>query len=406
MDVAKALSKRTLFESHTMKRKLSKETLINHNSYIPPAGFRSYAEPVYRGSTVLFKNLKELRSRSGLNRNGYAYGLHGTPTTYTLEAELAAIEGGNHALLVSSGLSAISLVDFAFLKTGDDMLIPDNAYNPTQDMGRWLARDFGISVRFYDPMIGAGIADLIQENTKLIWTEVPGSITMEVPDLPAISRAAHEKGVIVALDNTWSAGLVYDGFAHGADVIVQAVTKYQGGASDLLMGAVIMKDDDLFRKVGTARMCMGMGVGADDVAMVLRSLPTMKLRFDKAGASSLIVADWLKDRPEVDKILHPAYPDCPGHEFYKRDFTGTGGLFSFVFDEKYTGEQIDRFIEALTLFGLGYSWGGTHSLAVPYAINERRINWKLPQKHVVRLYIGLDAPQDLIADLEQAMQKM
>ena len=406
MVAACTLKKKKLFESSKMKRKLSKETLINHNSYIPPAGFRSYAEPVYRGSTVLFRNLKELRSRFGLNRDGYAYGLHGTPTTYTLEAELAAIEGGNHALLASSGLSAISLVDMAFLKTGDDMLIPDNAYNPTQEMGRWLAQDFGVSVRFYDPMIGAGIADLIQENTKLIWTEVPGSITMEIPDLPAISKAAHEKGVVVALDNTWSAGLVYDGFAHGADVIVQAVTKYQGGASDLLMGAVIMKDDELFRKVGMARIRLGIGVGADDVALVLRSLPSMKLRFEKSGASSLIVADWLKGRPEVDKILHPAYPDCPGHEFYKRDFTGTGGLFSFLFDGKYTGGQIDRFIESLTLFGLGYSWGGTHSLAVPYAISDKRIGWKLPQRHVVRLYIGLDDPQDLIADLEQAMAKM
>ncbi len=386
-----------------MKRKLSKETLINHCEYIPPSGFRSYAEPIYRGSTVLFRNLKELRSRFGLNREGYAYGLHGTPTTYTLEAELAMIEGGNHALLVSSGLSAISLVDFAFLKTGDDMLIPDNAYNPAQDMGKWLARDYGISVRFYDPMIGAGIAGLIQENTRLIWTEVPGSITMEVPDLPIICKVAHEKGAIVALDNTWSAGLAYDGFAHGADVIVQAITKYQGGASDLLMGAVIMKNEAMFQQVGMARMRIGMGVGVDDVAMVLRSLPTMKLRFDRTGASSLIVADWLKNRPEVDKILHPAYPDCPGHEFYKRDFTGTSGLFSFVFDEKYTGEQIDRFIESLTLFGLGYSWGGTHSLAVPYTISDKRVSWKLPQKHVVRLYIGLEDPQDLIADIRQAM---
>lgn len=389
-----------------MKKTLSIETQINHNSYTPPEGFRSYAEPMYRGSTVLFKNLGELRARSWLSREGYSYGLHGTPTTYTLEAQLAAIEGGSHALLTPSGLSAISVVDLAFLKTGDDMLIPDDAYNPNQEMGRWLSRDFGISVRFYDPMVGAGIADLIQENTKLVWTEVPGSITMEVPDLPAISKAAHEKGVVVALDNTWSAGLVYDGFAHGADVIVQAVTKYQGGASDLLMGAVIVKEQALFEQVGMPHLRLGMGVNADDVARVLRSLPTMKLRFEKSGASSRIVADWLKGRPEVDKILHPAYPDCPGHEFYKRDFTGTGGLFSFLFDEKYTGEQIDRFIESLTLFGLGFSWGGTHSLAVPYTINERRIGWKLPHKHVVRLYIGLEDPQDLIADLEQAMQKM
>ncbi len=169
---------------------------------------------------------------------------------------------------------------------------------------------------------------------------------------------------------------------------------------------MIVKDHSLFRKIGTARVHLGLGVSADDVALVLRGLPTMKLRFEKSGASSLIVADWLKNRPEVDKILHPAYPDCPGHEYYKRDFTGTGGLFSFLFDEKYTSEQIDRFIESLTLFGLGFSWGGTHSLAVPYTISDRRIGWRFPQKQVVRLYIGLDDPQDLIADLEQAMQKL
>lgn len=389
-----------------MNKKRAKETLINHGDYVPPSGFKSYAEPVYRGSTVIFDSLEEMRARSGINRDGYAYGLHGNPTTYTLESQVALIEGGNHTLLAPSGLAAISMVDFAFLKTGDDVLIPDDAYNPNQEMGRWLARDFGVSVRFYDPMIGAGIADLIQDNTRLIWTEIPGSITMEVPDIPAISKAAHEKGVIVALDNTWSAGLVYDGFKHGADVIVQALTKYQGGASDLLMGAVVVKDKTLFNKVGKARILLGMGVGSDDVALVLRSLPTLKLRYEKAAESAMTVANWLKQRPEVDKILHPAFPDCPGHDIYQRDFTGSGGLFSFVFKEQYTGEQIDRFIMALDLFGLGYSWGGSHSLAVPYTISSKRIGWKLPQRHVVRLYIGLDNPQDLLDDLDQALAKM
>ncbi len=389
-----------------MEKKLSIETRINHSDYVPPAGFRSYAEPMYRGSTVLFKNLKELRERSWMSREGYSYGLHGTPTTFTLEAQLAEIEGGNHTLLTPSGLSAISVVDLGLLKTGDDVLIPDDAYRPNQDMGHWLASQFGISVRFYDPMVGAGIANLIQENTKLIWTEVPGSITMEVPDLPAISQVAHEKGVLVALDNTWSAGLVYDGFAHGADIIVHALTKYQGGSSDLLMGAVIVREKALFERIGLAYQRLGIGVNADDVARVLRSLPTMKLRFEHSGASSLVVADWLQTRPEIDRILHPAYPDCTGHEFFKRDFTGTGGLFSFLFKEQYTGEQIDRFIESLELFGLGFSWGGTHSLAVPYAISNKRIGWHFPHRHVVRLYIGMEDTKDLIADLEQALQKL
>lgn len=389
-----------------MAKKLSKQTLLNHSTYTPPAGFMSYSEPVYRASTVLFKNLEELRNRDWGDRSSYSYGLHGTPTTYTLEARLAEIEGGSHAVLVPSGLSAISLVDFAFLKTGDDVLVPEDVYNPNREMANWLSSDYGITARFYDPMIGAGIADLIQDNTKLIWTEVPGSITMEVPDLPAICEAAHKRGALVALDNTWSAGLVYDGFAHGADIVVQAATKYQGGASDLLMGAVIVRSEEMFRRVKKAHLRLGLGISSDDAALVLRSLPSMKVRFEKSGESSMVVANWLKNRPEVDKILHPAFPDCPGHEFYKRDFTGTGGLFSFVFKEEITSEQIDRFIESLTLYGLGFSWGGTHSLAVPYKLGETRPNWKLPQRNVVRLYIGLEDTDDLIADLEQALAKM
>ncbi len=389
-----------------MAKKLSKQTLLNHSTYTPPAGFMSYSEPVYRASTVLFKNLEELRNRDWGDRSSYSYGLHGTPTTYTLEARLAEIEGGSHAVLVPSGLSAISLVDFAFLKTGDDVLVPEDVYNPNREMANWLSSDYGITARFYDPMIGAGIADLIQDNTKLIWTEVPGSITMEVPDLPAICEAAHKRGALVALDNTWSAGLVYDGFAHGADIVVQAATKYQGGASDLLMGAVIVRSEEMFRRVKKAHLRLGLGISSDDAALVLRSLPSMKVRFEKSGESSMVVANWLKNRPEMDKILHPAFPDCPGHEFYKRDFTGTGGLFSFVFKEEITSEQIDRFIESLTLYGLGFSWGGTHSLAVPYKLGETRPNWKLPQRNVVRLYIGLEDTDDLIADLEQALAKM
>ncbi len=387
-------------------KKRAIETRINHSDYIPPKGFKSYCEPLYRGSTVLFDSLEDMRARSGLNRTGYAYGLHGNPTTYTLEAQIAMIEGGSHTLLAPSGLAAISMVDFAFLKMGDDVLIPEDAYNPNQDLGRWLARDFGVSVRFYDPLIGADIVHLIRENTKLIWTEMPGSITMEVPDIPAISAVAHDHNIIVALDNTWSAGLVYNGFEHGADVVIQALTKYQGGASDLLMGAVIVKDAALFKKIGQARILLGMGVGSDDVALVLRNLPTLKLRFEKSAESALIVANWLKQCSKVDKILHPAFSDCPGHDIYKRDFKGAGGLFSIVFHEKYTGEQIDCFINALTLFGLGYSWGGSHSLAVPYVISSHRIGWQLPQRHVVRFYIGLEDPQDLIADIEQALQKM
>ena len=387
-----------------MKKSLSKETLINHCEYVAPEGFAAFPEPVYRASTVIFDSVEALRSREWIGRDSYTYGLHGTPTTFTLEAQLAEIEGGKHAVLAPSGLAAISIVDFAFLKSGDDVLIPENIYNPNRELGNWLSRDFGVGVRYYDPMIGAGIAELLKDNTRLVWTETPGSVTMEVPDIPAISQAAHARGALVVLDNTWSAGLVFDAFGHGADVVVQAATKYQGGVSDLLMGAVITRDDELFRKISMAHMRLGMGVGADDAYLVLRSLPSMKVRFAKSGESAMIVANWLKKRPEISKILHPAFDDCPGHDVYRRDFTGSGGLFSVLFDERYTEAQTDRFLETLKLFKLGFSWGGTHSLSVPYRIRSDRRDWMQRGNQLIRFYVGLEDPQDLIADLEQAMR--
>ncbi len=387
-----------------MNRPISKETRINHSEYVAPEGFQAFPEPTYRASTVIFDSVKALRSREWIGRDSYTYGLHGTPTTFTLEAQLAGIEGGKYAVLAPSGLAAIAIVDFAFLKSGDDVLIPENIYNPNRELGNWLSRDFGVSVRYYDPMIGAGIAELLKDNTRLVWTETPGSVTMEVPDIPAISRAAHAREALVVLDNTWSAGLVFDAFGHGADVVVQAATKYQGGASDLLMGALITRNDELFRKISVAHMRLGMGVGADDAYLVLRSLPSMKVRFGKSGESAMIVANWLKKRPEISRILHPAFDDCPGHDIYKRDFTGASGLFSVLFDERYTEAQTDRFLEALKLFKLGFSWGGTHSLSVPYRIRPDRRDWTQRGHQLIRFYIGLEDPQDLIADLEQAMR--
>ncbi len=387
-----------------MNRPISKETRINHSEYVAPEGFQAFPEPTYRASTVIFDSVKALRSREWIGRDSYTYGLHGTPTTFTLEAQLAGIEGGKYAVLAPSGLAAIAIVDFAFLKSGDDVLIPENIYNPNRELGNWLSRDFGVSVRYYDPMIGAGIAELLKDNTRLVWTETPGSVTMEVPDIPAISRAAHAREALVVLDNTWSAGLVFDAFGHGADVVVQAATKYQGGSSDLLMGALITRDDELFRKISVAHMRLGMGVGADDAYLVLRSLPSMKVRFGKSGESAMIVANWLKKRPEISRILHPAFDDCPGHDIYKRDFTGASGLFSVLFDERYTEAQTDRFLEALKLFKLGFSWGGTHSLSVPYRIRPDRRDWTQRGHQLIRFYIGLEDPQDLIADLEQAMR--
>jgi cystathionine beta-lyase len=381
------------------------QTSLIHSDYEAPGGFDAFPPGIHRASTVLFENVAAMRSGQWKDKSAYTYGLHGTPTTFTLEARLAAIEGGEQCLLAPSGLSAIAMINFAFLTSGDDVLLPENVYNPNRELGRWLSQDFGVSARFYDPMVGSGIAELIRPNTKLVWTEAPGSVSMEVPDLPAICRAAKEKGVPVALDNTWSAGLALRGFDVGADIVMHALTKYQSGGADLLMGAVITRDQGLNERLAQAHMRLGLGVGADDAYLVMRGLPTMKLRFEAHDAGARKVAAWLKARPEIAKVLHPAFEDCPGHANWKRDFQGAGGLFSVLFDPRYTEEQTDRFVDALTLFGLGYSWGGPNSLVMPYRIRAIRSQWQ-EQGVLVRFNIGLEDTSDLIADLEQALGKL
>ena len=380
----------------------SPQTQLIHNTYTPPEGFAAFPTAIHHASTVLFKDVAAMRSGDWKEKNAYTYGLHGTPTTFTLEARLAAIEGGEHCLLAPSGLAAIAMTDFALLTTGDDVLLPDNVYNPNRELGRWLSADFGITARYYDPMAGADIADLIQPNTKLVWTEAPGSVSMEVPDLPAICKAAHDKGALVALDNTWSAGIALRGFDHGVDIVMQALTKYQSGGSDVLMGALVTRDRALNDRLAMAHMRLGMGVSADDAYLVMRGLPSMRLRFEAHDASARKVAAWLKGRPEIARVLHPAFADCPGHETWKRDFHGAGGLFSVIFDERYTEAQTDRFVDALELFGIGYSWGGAHSLAVPFRMAGMRKGWK-EKGILVRFNIGLEDAGDLIADIERAL---
>jgi cystathionine beta-lyase len=370
-------------------------------------GFESFSVPVARASTVVFPDLATMRALTWSDDSKWRYGLHGTPTTIALAQRLAAIEGGEHALLQPSGLAAISNVYFGLVKAGDHVLVPDNAYSPNREHADWLAADFGLEVTYYDPMTGAGIADSIRPNTKLIWLEAPGSVTMEVQDVPAIVAVARAKGIVTAIDNTFSAGLAFKPFEHGVDISVQALTKYQSGGSDLLMGAVITRDIELHKKMKRARMRMGIGVSADDASLVLRSLPSMKTRYEAHDRTAFALAQWLKTRPEVAAVLHPALEDCPGHAFYERDFKGgAGGLFSIVFDGRYSAAQVDAFVEALELFSIGWSWGGSHSLAMPYNIRSMRTASQWPHEGVlVRFYIGLEAQEDLRADLEAALAR-
>ena len=386
-----------------MSEEKSLQTRLIHHDYRAPEGFAAFPPAIHHASTVLFKDVAALRSRNWQDKTGYTYGLHGTPTTFTLEARLAAIESGSHCVLAPSGLAAIAMVDLALLKTGDDVLLPDNVYNPSRELGNWLSSDFGISARYYDPMIGAGIGALIQPNTRLIWTEAPGSVSMEVPDIPAICRAAHAAGALVAIDNTWSAGIAFAAFDHGVDIVMQALTKYQSGGSDVLMGAVISRDQALHQRLEMAHMRLGYGVGADDAYLVSRGLATMKLRFDAHDRGARQVAAWLKARPEISRVLHPAFPDCPGHEYWVRDFKGSSGLFTFVL-RGGSGAERDRLIDALELFGIGYSWGGYESLAVPADPAPLRTvrPWQA-EGPLARLHIGLEDPDDLIEDLARAL---
>ncbi|CDG82780.1 cystathionine beta-lyase [Janthinobacterium agaricidamnosum] len=385
--------------------KKSPQTALIHSDYRAPAGFAAFPGAIHHASTVLFKNVAAMRSGDWKDKSGYTYGLHGTPTTFTLEARLAEIEDGKYCLLAPSGLAAIAMVDFALLKSGDDVLLPDNVYSPNRELSRWLEQDFGITARYYDPLIGAGIAALIQPNTRLVWTESPGSVTMEVPDLPAICRAARARGVPVALDNTWSAGLALRAFELGVDIIMQALTKYQSGGSDVLMGAVITRDQALHERLCMAHMRLGFGVGADDAYLVQRGLPTMKLRFDAHDSAARKLALWLQGRPEIAGVLHPALPGCPGHDIWRRDFSGAGGLFSVIFDARFSEQQTDRFVDALRLFKIGYSWGGVNSLVMPYRMRHMRPDWQ-EQGVLVRFNVGLEDVNDLIADIEQALAVM
>jgi cystathionine beta-lyase len=378
------------------------QTRLIHSAAKAPDGYRSLATPVYRGATTLFASASAVTDEWDQERVGYTYGLYGTPTSLELAARICELESGRHTILTPGGQSAISLIDFALLQTGDHILVPQSVYRPNRQLSSSLLARFGITTTYYDPLIGPGIADLLRENTRLIWTESPGSVTMEVQDVPAIAAAAHARNVTVALDNTWSAGVLFDAFAHGADVTMQAITKYVGGHSDLLLGSVTVRDDALYKRLGAARRVIGCAVSPDDCSLALRGLQTLGVRLGAVEDSALEIARWLAQLPQIERVLHPALPSCPGHEFWKRDFTGSSGVFSIVFEPGPTREQVFAFVDALLLFKVGYSWAGTTSLAVAYTIGARP--GRPPYDHrLVRLSVGLESTTDLIADLEQAL---
>ena len=385
--------------------KKSWTTKLMHSDSQIPQGFRALTVPVERASTVVFPDSDSVTSGWDPEAVGYTYGIYGTPTALTLAARIAELEGGQRSLLLPSGLAAITLVDMSILSAGSHVLIPENVYSPNRLLAVTTLKRFGVEASFYPWDAGERIAEYLQPNTHLIWVESPGSITMEVQDVPAIARVAHERGVVVAMDNTWAAAVYFPAFDLGVDITAHALTKYVGGHSDLMLGSVTVRDAKLLERLGETRARLGYAVSPDECSLALRGLQTMGLRLRHSGEASLQIAQWLAARPEVELILHPALPTCPGHEFWKRDFTGTSGLFSFVFRKDFTGEQVRRFVDSLELFKIGYSWAGTTSLALSYDLRASRHSAAYGER-LVRLSIGLEEPADLLADLEQALEKM
>jgi cysteine-S-conjugate beta-lyase len=378
-------------------------TKLIHSDAHPPGGFESLVTPVYRGSTTLFPSAAAARD-DWRHEAGYTYGLYGTPTTRELAARIAELEHGEHTFLTPGGQAAIALIYFAFSSAGDHVLLPDSAYGPNRILADDVLKRLGIEVECYPPLAGARIEELMRPHTRLVWCESPGSVTMEVQDVPAIVAVAHRHGANVALDNTYAAGIYFDAFAHGVDVTMQALTKYVGGHSDLLLGSVTVKRKEAYERLGVVHMGLGLGASPDDCSLALRGLQTLGVRLEALGRSALRVAHWLSEQPAIAAVLHPALPSCPGHEIWRRDFTGSTSVFSIVFAEGTSREVIASFVDALALFKVGYSWGGVTSLAVPW-FDLRRTQGTSYDGRLVRLNVGLENADDLIADLDQALDR-
>lgn len=365
--------------------------------------------PVWRASTHLYPDSAALHAGKPNADGHFYYGRRGAPTQWALADALTALEpGAAGTLLYPSGVAAIAGALLAVLRPGDVLLMTDNAYEPTRTMARGLLKDFGIETRWFDPLDPAAFAAAACDRAKAVLLESPGSLTLEVQDVPALSAVARERGIVVVLDNTWAGPLGFPALERGADIAVMSLTKHVGGHSDLMMGSAAA-GERLYQKLRRTAQGLGQVVSPDDAALALRGLRTMALRLEQEAASARALAEWLAARPEVARVLCPMLPGSPGHEIWRRDFTGGCGLFSLVFKGK-DGAARDAFIDALQLFGIGYSWGGFESLVSPIdpAPLRSATSWPLPgmdkeDRFGVRLSIGLEHPADLIADIEQAM---
>jgi cystathionine beta-lyase len=378
------------------------KTQILHSGRDPAAQHGFVNPPVYRGSTVLFPTLDAL---DAYDDQPFKYGRHGTPTTAALEAAICELEGGQRTLLTASGYQAVTTAILAFVKSGDHILMVDSVYQPTRRFCDTLLDRLGVATTYYDPLIGGGIAGLMQPNTRVVFTESPGSLTFEMQDIGAIAKAARARDAAVIMDNTWATPLYFKPLAHGVDVSINACTKYIVGHADGMLGA-ITANARTAKLVEDARATLGGCPGSEETYLGLRGLRTLGVRLERHQRSALEVARWLAARPEVERVLHPALPSDPGHALWKVQFTGASGLFSIIL-KPVPRRALAEMLDGLELFGMGYSWGGFESLIIPFNPKRYRTatDWTA-EGQALRLHIGLDDVGDLIADLEAGFERL
>jgi len=383
--------------ARTSKEKYGVNTRLAHTGNDPHAFFGFVNPPVVHASTVLFPNADTLSRRA----QKYTYGLRGTPTTDALGTAIDSLEGSAGTIMVPSGLAAVTIPLLAFLSSGDHVLIVDSVYHPTRNFADTMLKRLGVEVEYYDPLIGGGIGSLLKPNTRVVFTESPGSNTFEMQDIPAIAKVAKAAGAVVMMDNTWATPLYFRPLDHGVDISIHAATKYPAGHSDVLLGTV-SANEACWPQLHETFITMGCCAGPDDIYQVLRGLRTMGVRLEHHQKSALEIARWLEQQPGVASVLHPGIESHPGHSLWKRDFCGSSGIFSVVLDGGGR-EQAHAFLDALEIFGLGYSWGGYESLAVHVFLGDRVIAKGPYPGPILRLQIGLEDVADLKADLARGL---
>ncbi len=385
---------------------MKKETLATHAGRNPARFDGVVNTPSFRASTVIFPTLADLKEKQANRFDSVFYGRYGTPTTQALEEAVAALEGAAYCTATSSGMGAVAGALLAVLSSGDHLLMVDTVYWPTRKFCDVFLKRFGVETTYYDPLIGAGIADLMRPNTKVVFTESPGSGTFEVQDLPAIAKAAHAGGALVLLDNTWASPLFLQPFPLGVDISIQAATKYVIGHSDGMLGTISMTDRGLYETVKDTISSYGYATGSEEAYLGTRGIRSLPARLERHQRSALTVARWLQDQPEVARVLYPALPEDPGHALWKRDFSGASGLFGVLLNPA-SEERVAAMVEGYKLFAMGFSWGGYESLITLThgSIVRTATTWshKGPS---IRLHIGLEDPDDLIADLRAGFDRL